>query len=148
MAIKRLSLERHASVGSSPKSKTLIRRNISGRKLSGSSLYWTTVYLIRYYPQRLLLVFFGAQQIGPEVGLPVSSAPLKKLTPSASLLRGLGRGFLRAWRWTLLLLLLLLEWTVGHHVGHALTEMALFGLGRQLTLFGVMARSSAVVASM
>lgn len=47
----------------------------------------------------------------------------------------------------LLLLLLCFERTVGHHVGRTLAEMALLGLRGQLTLFGVMAGSSAVVAS-
>lgn len=57
---------------------------------------------------------------------------------------------LRARRRKLLLLLLLLlcfDWTVGHHVGHALAKMALFGLRGQLAFFGMMSRSSTVVAS-
>lgn len=45
------------------------------------------------------------------------------------------------------MLLLCFDRTAGHHVGNTLTEMALFGLRGQLTLFGMMARSSAVVAS-
>lgn len=57
-------------------------------------------------------------------------------------------GSLRAWgRMRQLQLLLCFDWTIGHHVGNTLTEMALFGLRGQLTLFCMVARSSTVVAS-
>lgn len=49
---------------------------------------------------------------------------------------------LRTWRG-----LLCFDWATGNHVINALAEMALFGLWRQLALFGVVVQATAVVAS-
>ena len=48
---------------------------------------------------------------------------------------------LRTWRG-----LLCFDWAVGDHVGNALAEMALLGLGRQLALLGMVVQASTVVA--
>lgn len=78
------------------------------------------------------------------LNLSVGLSSFSALAWSSSCLRW--RCSLRVWRWSLLLLLCF-ERTGGHHVGNALTEMALLRLRGQLTLFGMMARCSAVVAS-
>lgn len=128
-------------------------KNSYERKLNAFSLYQTSVYL---EPSEIDYSCFAAQSIGPEVGLPVRIVPVRELT-LVSVFRECGLqllllvvhlwGSLRNWGWMLLLLLLLcFNRTVGHHVGSTLTEMALFGLRGQLTLFGVMTWSSTVVA--
>lgn len=42
--------------------------------------------------------------------------------------------------------LLCFQWALGHHVRYALAEVALFGLGRQFALFGMVVQTSTVVA--